>query len=230
MKRWRPKEQTRWSRWFTVRGSLNRTFAYYSFTSLPSYLEEWFAFTARKLQCCQSYLTCLYSYIWSFLFIRQVGTRAHLYWASVSLGAKNSFALDCRVFYLTGQKIYAVYIIFIFFLFVESRPSFKAIPPDPFYVLEGNNITLVWQYNLDGTFDRLVFQFSGSSPTTILVKYDINVDAVVSDSPYQNRIQENINTTRAEIAIFALQRNESGGYEIDLTNKNFLSTSDRVTV
>ena len=57
-----------------------------------------------------------------------------------------------------------------------------------------------------------------------------NLDAVVPDIPYQSRIQENINTTRAEIAIFALQRNESGGYEIDLTNKKFQSTSDRVTV
>ena len=113
---------------------------------------------------------------------------------------------------------------------VESRPSFTATPPDPFYVLEGNNITFVWQYNLDGTFDRLVFQFSGSSPTTILNKHDINLDAVVLDSRYQSRIQENINTTRAEITIFALQRNESGGYEIDLTNKNFQTTSDRVTV
>ena len=88
----------------------------------------------------------------------------------------------------------------------------------------------MWQYNLDGTFDRLVFQFSGSSPTTILNKHDINLDAVVLDSPYQSRIQENINTTRAEITIFALQRNESGGYAIDLTNKNFQTTSDRVTV
>ena len=88
----------------------------------------------------------------------------------------------------------------------------------------------MWQYNLDGTFDRLVFQFSSSSPTTILNKHDINLDAVVLDSPYQGRIQENINTTRAEITIFALQRNESGGYAIDLTNKNFQTTSDRVTV
>ena len=97
-------------------------------------------------------------------------------------------------------------------------------------IVNNNNITFVWQYNLSGTFDRLVFQFSGSSPTTILVKYDINLEAVVSDSRYQSRIQENINTTRAEITIFALQRNESGGYAIDLTNKNFQSTSDRVTV
>ena len=45
---------------------------------------------------------------------------------------------------LTGEKICALYIIFIFFLFVESKPSFTATPSDPFYVLEGNNITFVW--------------------------------------------------------------------------------------
>ena len=116
------------------------------------------------------------------------------------------------------------------FCFVELRPSFTATPPDPFYVLEGKNITFVWQYNLDGTFDRLIFRFSGSFPTTILIKHDSNLDAVVPKSVYQCRIQENINTTRAEITIFALQRSESGVYEIDLTNNNFQSTSDRVTV
>ena len=72
-------EEARCSRWFIVRGPLNRTFAYYSFTSLPSHPEAWFAFTARKLQCCQSYPTFLYSYTWFCLFVRQVGTRAHLY-------------------------------------------------------------------------------------------------------------------------------------------------------
>ena len=117
-----------------------------------------------------------------------------------------------------------------FVLFVESKPSFTVTPPDPFYVLEGNNITFVWQYNLDGTFDRLVFQFSGSSPTTILVKHDINLDAVVQESVYQGRVQENITTTRAEITIFALQSSESGGYQIDLTNKNYKTSINRVTV
>ena len=134
-------------------------------------------------------------------------------------------------FYLTGQKIFAVYIIFIFFLFVESRPSFKAIPPDPFYVLEGNNITFVWQYNLSGTFDRVVFQFSSSTPSRLIViKLALNIEARVPNTFYQGRIQENINATRAEITIFTLQRSESGEYEIQVTDSNFDPASDKTTV
>ena len=117
------------------------------------------------------------------------------------------------------------------FLFVESKPSYTATPPDPFYVLDGNNITFVWQYNLGGTFDRLVFKFySSSSSTTILVKHDLNLDAVVPESVYQGRIQENINSTRAEITIFALQRSESGEYEIVVTDSNFDPVIDKTTV
>ena len=117
------------------------------------------------------------------------------------------------------------------FFFVELAPTFTASPPDPFYVLEGNNITLMWHYNLDGSFDDVVFQFIGSTSTlTIVDKHDINRDAAVPESVYQGRILENINATQAEITIFALQRSESGEYEIELVNSNRLRVSDRVTV
>ena len=116
------------------------------------------------------------------------------------------------------------------FRFVELKPSFTATPPDPFYVLEGNNITFVWQYNLSGTFDRVVFQFSSSPSRTIVFKNDIDLDARVPESIYQSRIHENINTTRAEITIFALQRSESGDYAIQVTDSSFNPASDKVTV
>ena len=97
--------------------------------------------------------------------------------------------------------------------------------------MEGDNITFVWQYNFDGTFRSVAFRFSGSSATlTILYKHDINLDAAVPETVYQGRIQENINATRAEITIFALQRSESANYEIELINSNFQSAMARVTV
>ena len=118
-----------------------------------------------------------------------------------------------------------------FFRFVELRPSFTANPPDPFDVLEGNNITFVWQYNLDGTFHSVALRFIGSSLSrTILYKFDINLDAVVPQSFYQGRIQENINATRSEITIFALQRSESGEYEIEVIDKTFDPARDKMTV
>ena len=114
--------------------------------------------------------------------------------------------------------------------FVELVPRFTATPPDPFNVLEGNNITFVWKYNVSGTFDRVIFRFISSSPArTIVTKPDLDRDAVVS-SDYRGRIQENINAIRAEITIFALHRSESGEYEIISTNSNFDTTSDSVTV
>ena len=120
---------------------------------------------------------------------------------------------------------------FFCFCFVELAPTFTATPPDSLYVLEGDNITFVWQYNLDGTFQNLFFRFSGSSATlTILYKHDINVDAAVPETVYQGRIQENINPTRAEITIFALQRSESAIYEIELYNNKIQSAKDQVTV
>ena len=117
------------------------------------------------------------------------------------------------------------------FCFVELSPTFTATPQNPFYVLEGNNITFVWQYNLDGPFGDVLLQFLDSSPSrTIVDKYDIDVDAVVPESVYQGRIRENINATRAEITIFALQRSESGEYEIDVVTSKRRRIRNRLTV
>ena len=89
----------------------------------------------------------------------------------------------------------------------------------------------MWQYNLSGTFDRVLFRFVSSSPArTIVIKRGINDDPTVPKTFYQGRIQNNISATRAEITIFALQRSESGAYEIQVTDSNFDPASDRVTV
>ena len=117
------------------------------------------------------------------------------------------------------------------FCFVELSPTFTATPQNPLYVLEGNNITFVWQYILDGSFGGVLLQFLGGFPSlTIVDQYDINVDAAIPESVYQGRIQENINATRAEITIFALQRSESGEYEIDVVNSKRQRIKNRRTV
>ena len=63
-----------------------------------------------------------------------------------------------------------------------------------------------------------------------MLKNDINLDAKVPESVYQGRIQENINATRSEITIFALQRSEIGEYEIHVTDSNFDPAIDKMTV
>ena len=89
----------------------------------------------------------------------------------------------------------------------------------------------MWQYNLDGTFEDVVLEFINSfTILTIVDKYDINRDAVVSESVYRGRIRENINATQAGVTIFALQRSESGEYEIEVRNSNRQGVRNRVTV
>ena len=76
-----------------------------------------------------------------------------------------------------------------------------------------------------------LFRFVSSSPSrAIVVKRDINLDAWVPHSFYQGRLQENITATRSDITIFALQRSESGEYEIEVTDSNFDPASDKMTV
>ena len=117
------------------------------------------------------------------------------------------------------------------FRFVELAPTFTENPPDPFNVLEGSNVTLVWQYNLDGLLDDVTLEFIGTTATlTIVDKHDINLNATVPESVFQGRIQENINATRAEITILALNRSESGEYEITLINSRRQRARNRLTV
>ena len=117
------------------------------------------------------------------------------------------------------------------FCSVELSPTFTATPPNPLYVLEGNNITFVWHYNLSGTFDTVVFRFVSSfTSRTIVFKRDLNLDAVVPKSFYKGRVHGNINAARAEITIFELQRSESGEYEIEVIDSNLDPASDRMTV
>ena len=89
----------------------------------------------------------------------------------------------------------------------------------------------MWQYNLSGSFDDVLLRFVGSTATlTIVDKFDLHSDAKVKESIYQGRFQEDINTTQAEVTIFALKRSESGEYEIELVNGNRDRASNRVTV
>ena len=89
----------------------------------------------------------------------------------------------------------------------------------------------MWQFNFYGSFDDVILEFIGTTAIlTILDKYDINLDAGAPESFYQGRIQENMNITQAEITIFALQRSESGEYEITLINSKRQRARNRATV
>ena len=61
---------------------------------------------------------------------------------------------------------------FVSFCFAELQPTFTAVPPNPFTVLEGNNISLEWSYDLAGeAVDRVEFKVT-SSPSVRILEVD----------------------------------------------------------
>ena len=152
---------------------------------------------------------------WFCLFVRQVSTSLL---SERFVGTKTASRWTVGSYFQTGQRIRAVYIIFLI-CFVELAPTFTATPPDP------------WQYNLSAAFHSVSFRFSSSSPSrTILFKPGLNLDPTIPKSFYKGRVEENIDVTRAEITVFALQRSESGGYQIEVIDKTFVPATARMTV
>ena len=99
------------------------------------------------------------------------------------------------------------------------QPAFTAEPSDPFNVLEGNNITLEWSYDLAGeSFDRIEFRDLTSSPTIRIFEAD-----AVGQTPkrlfkdYIGRLQINVTNTKTSITILGANRTvDSKKYEIEV--------------
>ena len=99
------------------------------------------------------------------------------------------------------------------------QPAFTAEPSNPFNVLEGNNITLEWSYDLAGELiDRVEFRDVTSSPTVRILEV-----RTVGQTPhrlldvYTGRLQVNVTTTYTSITILGANRtvdSKDYGFEV----------------
>ena len=97
-------------------------------------------------------------------------------------------------------------------------------PSNPSFVREGDNITLKWNYTIDGSVG--VAQFLNASDNAIAAKFG-NGDATV-DSEYQERFRADISNTLAQLTIITVQRSDSGLYKFALTSTKVVSLSNEV--
>lgn len=108
---------------------------------------------------------------------------------------------------------------FVLFCFAELQPAFTAVPPNPFTVLEGNNITLEWHYDLAGeSFKRVEFIDVTSAPSVRILEVN-----TVGQTPnrlldnYIGRLQVNVTATHTSITIFGANRTvDSKEYEFEV--------------
>ena len=102
---------------------------------------------------------------------------------------------------------------FSYIIVVEPAPTYITEPSKPSFVNEGNNITLQWTYNIDGTFKDGTFVLLPS--TTIALKDGSGVTVVPS---YQNRVLMVASASKTTITLLGVNRSDSGTYQYTIRN------------
>ena len=110
-----------------------------------------------------------------------------------------------------------------------SEPAVTAFgslkPSDPTFVREWDNITLKWNYNIDGSTGQAQFA-SATDDATIAAKFgdgDVNVA-----SDYQERSRADMSNTLAQLTILTVRRSDSGPYKFLLTSSKSVTIYDDV--
>ena len=107
----------------------------------------------------------------------------------------------------------------------EAAPSFAEEPSNPSRVDEGDNITLRWTYNIDGTFrDSL---FSSSTGETIALK---DGGGLTVAPTFSDRVQVLISDSEATITLLRVTRLDDKEYRYRIQNTALQAKASVVNV
>ena len=106
---------------------------------------------------------------------------------------------------------------------VDAEPSFTEEPSNPSHVDEGDNITLRWTYNINGTFRDSRFTLSTGAIIALKDPTGFTVTPAFS-----GRVQAFISDSEATLTLLHVKRSDDGGYQYTIQNTNFLFTASSV--
>ena len=113
----------------------------------------------------------------------------------------------------------------MFYTVTEAVPSFTEEPPNPSRVDEGDNITLRWTYDIDGTFrDARFLLVTGE---TIALK---DGSGLTVAPKFSGRVQAFISDSEATLTLLHVNRSDDRGYQYVIQNTNLQSASSVVNV
>ena len=115
----------------------------------------------------------------------------------------------------------------VLFNVVEPLPVFTKQPGNPSYVDEGDNITLRWTYNIDGTLREGQFSLL---PSTIIAVKDGSGLTVVPGTGYENRIVMIVSESETNITLVAVNRSDTGTYSYMIKNNVFQFQDSTVAI
>ena len=90
---------------------------------------------------------------------------------------------------------------------------------------EGDNITLKWNYTIDGSIGVAQF-LNATDDASIAAKFG-DGDPTVGPE-YQERFKADISSTLAQLTIITVQRSDSGRYKFALTSTKVVAISNEV--
>ena len=96
-----------------------------------------------------------------------------------------------------------------------QQPVITVAPSNPTEVLEGENITLEWRYNLSGRSFFLMRVTLEDPPKLIVQK--VNNILVVPDS----RVQANVTDAFSSVSFVGVVRDDDGDYQLEIQNDDF---------
>ena len=97
-----------------------------------------------------------------------------------------------------------------------QSPTFITVPSNPTSVLEGENITLEWRYNLRGVFRSVDF----THPDVPFIADKFRSDPIRIRTEYQGRITVNVTDTFTSITFLSVNRGDSRTYRFVVQNQN----------
>ena len=106
---------------------------------------------------------------------------------------------------------------------VTSFGSLK--PSNPTFIREWGNVTLKWNYTIDGSIGAA--QFSNATDNSVIAAKFGDGDVNVA-SKYQERFRADISNTLAQLTILSVRRSDSGRYMFVLTSTKVVTISSEV--
>ena len=107
----------------------------------------------------------------------------------------------------------------------EAVPSFTEEPSNPSRVDEGDNITLRWTYNIDGTFRNSVFELSTGE--TIALKDGSGLTVAPA---FSGRVQVFISDSEATLTLLRVKRSDDKEYRYRIQNTAIQAAQSVVNV
>lgn len=100
-----------------------------------------------------------------------------------------------------------------------QTPTITASPSSPLTVVEGQNVTLEWWFNLAGN-QLVAMGLTGQVGGQLRFRVQIFLDSpnLVIDGDYTDRITVNVSDTFTSITLLAMNRTDSNTYDFTITS------------